>query len=106
MPDLTALLEKLKVVDQETWKQIDVGKANRLPEFDISQDIIQGCIQRATEARGWRYYQSLHYLAGEQKIYYSDLRDHDNYDISKGDNRDSPAEALLSSYLKAIEGKK
>jgi hypothetical protein len=105
--DLTVLLEKLKIADPETWQQIDIGKANRLPLFDVSQDIVQGCIQRACEKKAWIWTiskedsQSPEALEGTP---YGAIIFDDEINILVEDiYRDSPASAILTAYLAAME---
>lgn len=67
--DLTPILEDLRGVDFETWKDVKFALVNAclsidspgrtLIEESTRSDIIQGCIQRAIAARDWSYKQGL-----------------------------------------------
>ena len=52
---LAALLEELREVDPGEWDNLTMWNVNKeLPETSpLSMFIIQGCLQRACEKRGW-----------------------------------------------------
>lgn len=101
---LAALLEELKGVDADTWNYLVKWNVNMaLPETSpLSMYIIQGCIQRACEKRGWAT--TLEYVS-----WYAPARRWHAY-ISTGPRgcdtkdtaADSPVEALLMAYIAAV----
>ena len=105
---LAALLEELKEVDAETSEDIgDIANVIRIQadgSFSVDSDdsdfIIQGCIQRACERRGWRECHGTWNGYPEAYIFYSP----DNCSISLPHVHDSRAEALLAAYIAAVRG--
>lgn len=103
---LAALLEELKVADPETYEDIgDIANViSILSDGSFSSDayypdfIIQGCIQRACERRGWRECHGTWNGYPEAYIFYSP----DNCSISLPHVHDSRAEALLAAYIAAV----
>ncbi len=104
---ITALLEELREVDFDAWKDIrfllgNVGMDNgprEIPlEQHIYQDLIQGCIQRAIIKKGWKYVVSndrARQPYGQIGIPISNVRieyQHRNY-------ADTPAAAILAAYI-------
>lgn len=117
--DLSILLEKLQAADRDTWEDLktSLGKLHRYQEnnsyeVDVPEtikvvekealDILQGCLQRACQARGWWIEQSTFTAKPFAKI---QKREDPEWMSYKGCG-DSPASALLAAYLKAIEKEK
>lgn len=104
MTTVATLLEALREVDFETWNKIYV-RCNFVEtsyDTEFGQDFIQGCIQRAIEARGWEYVVSYDREArqpyGQIGIPISNVRieyQHRNY-------ADTPAAAILAAYIEAV----
>ena len=98
-------LQLLQEADPETWDAImlllavEYAKDKHLliSEYSvIGRDIIQGCLQRAIERRGWGF-QLMRSTGGKCLADISTKSD-----IVDGKPGDSPAEALLAAYLEAI----
>lgn len=83
---LKSLLDTLQKVDPDTYKNIcDL-------DFVEWKDHIQGCIQRACKKRGWSF------------CVLNDMADVSTKDaIYDSTEYGSPAEALLSAYIVAIQ---
>lgn len=105
-------LTELQKADPETYK--DIGQlclyAAALPQYEIDEDskdlpspriwyaIIQACLQRAIEKRGWDFTvfrQQKRAVGGE----FGAITGPIGRDCSTGE---SPAEALLAAYLEAL----
>ena len=101
-------LTELQKVDPETWDAIMLSLAVEYAENKhlliseysvIGRDIIQGCLQRAIEKRGWGF--ALH-LFNNPNRYSATVCRGNNGDWAESPNFDSPAKALLAAYLEAI----
>ena len=113
---LAALLEELKEVDVKTYDDIEVSRrpTEEFAWYDLDtdesihvsfgeavgritrdspqyQDIVQGCIQRACERRGWGFIicNQVANVCTKTSTYASEIYD-------------TPAEALLAAYIAAI----
>jgi hypothetical protein len=102
--DIRALLEELREIDIETWKDvrfhlINIFSVNDLGDINLRSpllqnaysDIIQGCIQRACEHQKWIW----HYGHGPEMGYVATVN-HGN--IIKGE---TSAAAILVAYVQA-----
>ena len=112
---ITALLEELREVDFDAWKDIrfllgNVGMDNGPREIPLEQhiyhDIIQGCIQRAIAGRietgAFAGYMLLYDLMGcEATITMG--KEHDYDDIEE--RADTPAAAILAAYIEAVRAR-
>ena len=111
---ITAYLEELREVDFDAWKDIRFLLSNTMMfpepreiplEQHIYQDLIQGCIQRAIAAQGWKYVVSndrARQPYGQIGIPISNVRteyQHRNY-------ADTPAAAILAAYIAAVRASK
>ena len=104
---ITALLEELREVDFDAWKDIrfllgNVGMDNgprEIPlEQHIYQDLIQGCIQRAIAEKGWSY----------QQILYQNPTIYEAYLIGHRETirrANTPAAAILAAYIEAVRAR-
>jgi len=117
--DLTALLTKLKQLDEATWYEYKYGSLGEY-EYDdengsMSNDVdidnlnedgkaawLQFCIQRACQARGWDWTTEKYHkmIFAKVTIPYECWTD-DTFRASG----DSPCHALLAAYIFALEGK-
>ncbi len=112
---ITALLEELREVDFDAWKDIrfllgNVGMDNgprEIPlEQHIYQDLIQGCIQRAIAARGWEYQVAYNPHIGPDgrhgQAYIWPLSE-----VTKcyESEEDTPAAAILAAYIEAVRAR-
>ena len=116
---LAALLEELKEVDVKVYDDIEVSRrpTEEFTWYDLDadesihvsfgeavgritrdspqyQDIIQGCIQRACERRGWFVIQT------QTNGHSAKISNFDGGPITKVG--DSAAEALLAAYIAAV----
>lgn len=116
---IAALLGELREVDEETfillddidsminWKAPNAPEGHRHPLDElVLNSVVQGCIQRAIEARGWEYVVSYDREArqpyGQIGIPISNVRieyQHRNY-------ADTPAAAILAAYIEAVRASK
>lgn len=95
---IAELLARLKVTDPETWDYYIQFKVHEnIYDEEALGYILQGCIQRAIQARGWAYQQFLYLdaLGTKTAIVW-------NMGSAFESDGDSPAEAILSAYLLAI----
>ena len=101
--NIPALLEELREVDFETWKDIRFlllnsmmfSEPREIPlEQHIYHDIIQGCIQRAIAEKGWSYQQMLYQ---NPTIYEAYLIGH-RETIRRAS---TPSAAILAAYIEA-----
>ena len=88
------LLGSLEQLDPACYAEIERGLAQ--VDIEYGEDIIQGACQRAVAARGWNWQvqswdemTSIAYVVGDGR--------------EEKSQADSPANALLTCYLKAIE---
>jgi len=117
MADISELLDRLKVADPGTYETAQLY-TREVAECDARyQDIVQGCIQRAIAVRGWvfdiegkigfdSYPPSAGYVASISELgagydgdYYNPRH---QYCICES-RGDTPSEAILASYLAALE---
>ena len=112
---ITALLEELREVDFDAWKDIrfllgNVGMDNgprEIPlEQHIYQDLIQGCIQRAIAARPdhwiisqWMSQDKWQAMIRRGPRGYTDT---EYMHIGEGD---TPAAAILAAYIEAVRAR-
>jgi hypothetical protein len=105
--DLTTLLEKLKAKDPATWTAIDLALID--VEFtdgnqDMQNDVIQGCLQRACEKHGWEGI--LLWREGQSRAVISEFKGGFGATEKLSEQiGDSPASAILATYLAAMERK-
>ena len=112
---ITALLEELREVDFDAWKDIrfllgNVGMDNgprEIPlEQHIYQDLIQGCIQRAIQARDdlivslWTEEHKDNSWTALIRIMPGGYTDMNKVHIAEAD---TPAAAILAAYVAALE---
>ena len=91
---IAELLDRLKVADPATWYTIYEAGFNRCNWPD---DLIQGCIQRAIQARGWGY------QIMQSRVWQCQADISTEDDIIDGKSCVSAAEAILAAYLAALE---
>lgn len=105
------LLEELKKIDPACYEEIwqwalwieEEGEVDDIERFENHRDdVIQGCVQRACEARGWAWMNKIHMGSGihDAEIYWKtreNWKDHGG--MAKFGH--SPAEAILTAYLAA-----
>ena len=104
---LAALLKELKGIDPDTADDIGdiVNVISIMSNGSFSSDayypdfIIQGCIQRACERRGWFYGQ---FSMAHPGPFCADVTDSNNVDHYGSGIGDSSAEALLAAYIAAV----
>ena len=98
-------LGRLKVADPETWDYYIQFKVHEnIYDEEALGYILQGCIQRAIQARGWHWLleeadQSMK-LNGTFLAY---IADQNFDDLATYITADTPAEAILVAYLAAIQ---
>ena len=106
--NIPALLEELREVDFETWKDIRFLLSNSMMfpepreiplEQHIYHDIIQGCIQRAIAARGWDI--SIWIYNGEWQAMIRREMGYVNPDHMHIGASYTPAAAILAAYIEA-----
>jgi len=114
--NIPALLEELREVDFETWKDIRFLLSNSMMfpepreiplEQHIYQDLIQGCIQRAIAGRiktgTFAGYMLLYDRMGcEATITLGEEHDYDDIE----ERADTPAVAILAAYVAAKRASK
>ena len=102
------LLSKLKKVDPITWTEIDFAidiedETYNTKKYDLHT--IQGCIQDAMLKKGW--YPNLHMYPWKIEAYVFITRYSNGEELKEkayfAADGDSPAEALLKTYLLAME---
>lgn len=108
MTALSALLEELREVDFEAWKDIKFLLSNMMLwpepnpqplEQNAYADLVAGCIQRAIVAMGWSYIiegctaTTLSYAAA---VMWGKRTNQQNIR-----NADTPAAAILAAYIEA-----
>jgi hypothetical protein len=99
--NMKELLEQLKKLDLETYNQIQIGSAHLMGGiFDIQRDIIQGCIQRAIVDKEWHC--DLAGISCEGKYHWQAAIHFIMDSFVESDWRDSPSEAVLDVYIKAL----
>ena len=113
---LSELLEDLKQVDPKTWNDIDLSLSFLINENSTSgHALIQGCIQRACESRGWTWnickqtpeHEKSHsaYISEVAPGYDGDCHNqYHEYCIAEKEANFS-AEALLATYIAAVKMK-
>ncbi|MFA5433315.1 MAG: hypothetical protein WC319_10690 [Candidatus Paceibacterota bacterium] len=113
---LSELLADLKMVDYKTWNDIDLSLSFLINVNSPSgHALIQSCIQRACESRGWTW-SVYKQTPEEEKSYYAEIceigpgYDGDYYNqyhesCITWKEANSPAEALLGAYITAIKMK-
>ena len=95
-------LTELQKADPDTYNEIRsifgavIVKEELRPK--IADDIIQGCLQRAIEKRGWGF--ALHLFNNPNRYSATIIEVGGSWHDSPHSN--SPAEALLAAYLEAI----
>ena len=87
---LAALLDELKEVDGDLWQEISDRTFSMYDDVMINA-IVQGCIQRACERRGWGFIicNQVANVCTKTSTYASEIYD-------------TPAEALLAAYIAAV----
>ena len=120
-------LIELQKADPETWEEIQIafGQLDRYQEddnycvdvmetikcygelqFPITYYIIQGCLQRAIEKRGWTWSMDCNNHRGVSLDIYIEETDEPDSEMQmlavSRIETSSPAEALLSAYLEAL----
>ncbi len=115
---LAALLEELREVDPGEWDNLTMWNVNKeLPETSpLSMFIIQGCIQRACERRGWTWRVFKQAPDNEKSHcgeigeiapgYCGDCREQCHEYCIASIEADSPVEALLTAYIAAVKEEK
>mgnify|MGYP007049692288 CR=1 FL=1 len=113
---LSELLADLKMVDYKTWNDIDLSLSFLINVNSPSgHALIQSCIQRACESRGWTWnickqtpeHEKSHsaYISEVAPGYDGDCHNqYHEYCIAEKE-ANSPAEALLGAYIAAMKMK-
>jgi len=100
--DLTALLEKLRKADPATCNEVlHFELAGYHQPRNQVLDHLQGCLQRACEARGW--YVTIETSKIEPYLWRALIMRTDGRTWDHDAVWDSPATALLSAYISAIQ---
>lgn len=112
---MKSLLEELKTVDLETWKDIrfqliNIFSVNELEDINLRtplvenayNDIIQGCIQRAIARHSKEYFKEWFFeiIQVESKEYVGKIYRRSGMVAWAG--KDSPGRALLAAYIRAV----
>ena len=110
---LSELLEELKGIDPETADDIGdiVNVISILSDGSFSSDayypdfIIQGCLQRACERRGWPLILSFDCDPDHPQTWVAERCDGWAL-LGMAVRHESPSEALLAAYVAAVKGEK
>ena len=107
---ITALLEELKEVDFETWKDVKfllsnfmIWEPRDIPlEQNAYQDIIQGCIQRAIAVHKWGMTLVCHAEWEEGSRHICQIRLPGPFPLDFYGTAYTPAAAILAAYIEAV----